>query len=199
MPKPDRKDKDTRFVPRPGLRSGLSNRIENGMIGLVVVTHGRLAEEFRVALEHIVGPQEQLATICIGPDDDLEGTERPQDGDGDGTATADMGAYELGEDTDGDGHPDKSDNCRVVPNADQKDTDGDDIGDACECGDFNGTGVLSTVDARLIQRCATGEFACASLCDVTGEGLCNTIDARIIQRYVVGELSKDDLSCEARP
>ena len=43
------------------------------MIGLVIVTHSRLAEEFRAALEHIVGPQEQLATICIGPEDDLEG------------------------------------------------------------------------------------------------------------------------------
>lgn len=43
------------------------------MIGLVVVTHGRLAEEFRGVLEHIVGPQEQMATICIGPDDEPEG------------------------------------------------------------------------------------------------------------------------------
>lgn len=41
------------------------------MIGLVIVTHGRLAEEFRAALEHIVGQQEQLATISIGPDDDM--------------------------------------------------------------------------------------------------------------------------------
>lgn len=42
------------------------------MIGLVLVTHGRLAEEFLAALEHIVGPQEQTAAICIGPDDDME-------------------------------------------------------------------------------------------------------------------------------
>lgn len=42
------------------------------MIGLVLVTHGHLAEEFRAALEHVVGPQEQIATICIGPDDDME-------------------------------------------------------------------------------------------------------------------------------
>lgn len=39
------------------------------MIGIVIVTHGRLAEEFRAALEHVVGPQEQLATVCIGPED----------------------------------------------------------------------------------------------------------------------------------
>jgi len=42
------------------------------MIGLVIVTHGGLATEFRAAVEHIVGPQEQLATISIGPDDDME-------------------------------------------------------------------------------------------------------------------------------
>jgi|BEDMetMinimDraft_2_1075160.scaffolds.fasta_scaffold03028_3 PTS system mannose-specific IIA component len=42
------------------------------MIGMVLVTHGHLAEEFRAALEHVVGPQKNLATVCIGPDDDLE-------------------------------------------------------------------------------------------------------------------------------
>ncbi|MEX2449747.1 MAG: PTS sugar transporter subunit IIA [Rhodospirillales bacterium] len=42
------------------------------MIGLVLVTHGRLAEEFISALEHIVGPQEYVGTICIGPEDDME-------------------------------------------------------------------------------------------------------------------------------
>ena len=40
------------------------------MIGLVIVTHGGLAVEFRAALEHIVGPQTQLETISIGPEDD---------------------------------------------------------------------------------------------------------------------------------
>ncbi|WP_293880165.1 PTS sugar transporter subunit IIA [Sphingomonas sp.] len=42
------------------------------MIGLVLVTHGRLATEFVVAMEHVVGPQRAIATICIGPDDDME-------------------------------------------------------------------------------------------------------------------------------
>lgn len=42
------------------------------MIGLVLVTHGRLAAEFRAALEHVVGPQDHLETISIGPDDDME-------------------------------------------------------------------------------------------------------------------------------
>ena len=42
------------------------------MIGLVLVTHGRLAVEFRAALEHVVGPQTQIETISIDPDDDVE-------------------------------------------------------------------------------------------------------------------------------
>jgi len=42
------------------------------MIGLVLVTHGRLAAEFVVAMEHVVGPQEAIEAICIGPDDDME-------------------------------------------------------------------------------------------------------------------------------
>lgn len=42
------------------------------MIGLVLVTHGRLATEFRVAMEHVVGPQPAVEAICIGPDDDME-------------------------------------------------------------------------------------------------------------------------------
>jgi mannose PTS system EIIA component len=43
------------------------------MIGLVLVTHGRLALELRHAMEHVVGPQHAVATVCIGPEDDMEG------------------------------------------------------------------------------------------------------------------------------
>ncbi|HEX2655185.1 MAG TPA: PTS sugar transporter subunit IIA [Xanthobacteraceae bacterium] len=42
------------------------------MIGIVLVTHGRLALEFRAALEHVVGPQSQIEAVVIGPDDDVE-------------------------------------------------------------------------------------------------------------------------------
>ena len=47
------------------------------MIGMVLVTHGRLAEEFIAALEHVVGEQQQVRAVCIGPDDDME--QRRQD------------------------------------------------------------------------------------------------------------------------
>lgn len=42
------------------------------MIGIVIVTHGHLAKEFLVAMEHVVGPQKNIETICIGPHDDME-------------------------------------------------------------------------------------------------------------------------------
>jgi PTS system mannose-specific IIA component len=47
------------------------------MIGLVIVTHGRLAEEFHKVMEHVVGPQKNIATISIAPDDNME--ERRED------------------------------------------------------------------------------------------------------------------------
>ena len=42
------------------------------MIGMILVTHGRLAEEFVHAMEHVVGEQDAVATVCIGPHDDME-------------------------------------------------------------------------------------------------------------------------------
>jgi PTS system mannose-specific IIA component len=41
-------------------------------IGIVLVTHGALAEELRLAMEHVVGPQTNTSTVCIGPEDDME-------------------------------------------------------------------------------------------------------------------------------
>jgi PTS system mannose-specific IIA component len=60
------------------------------MIGLVIVTHGRLAVEFRAALEHVVGPQSQIEAVTIGPDDNgeqcrkniIEAVKRVDTGDG---------------------------------------------------------------------------------------------------------------------
>lgn len=60
------------------------------MIGLVLVTHGFLAKEFVIAMEHVVGPQKAIETVCIGPEDDMEvrradiaaAVERVNDGSG---------------------------------------------------------------------------------------------------------------------
>ena len=46
--------------------------VVSSMIGLVLVTHGRLAIEFRAALEHVVGPQKQIEAVTIDPEDDVE-------------------------------------------------------------------------------------------------------------------------------
>jgi PTS system mannose-specific IIA component len=43
------------------------------MIGMILVTHGHLADELRLALEHVVGAQRNVDTVCIGPEDDMEG------------------------------------------------------------------------------------------------------------------------------
>ena len=60
------------------------------MIGLVLVTHGNLAKEFISAMQHVVGRQEQVEAVCIGPEDDMERRRRDivdaarADDDGDG-------------------------------------------------------------------------------------------------------------------
>jgi PTS system mannose-specific IIA component len=58
-----------RAAPKGTAPAGVS---DFKMIGLVLVTHGRLAVEFRAALEHVVGEQKQIETVTIGPDDDVE-------------------------------------------------------------------------------------------------------------------------------
>jgi PTS system mannose-specific IIA component len=42
------------------------------LIGIVLVSHGQLADDFISVLNHIVGPQKQVAAVCIGPEDDME-------------------------------------------------------------------------------------------------------------------------------
>ncbi|MEM7084459.1 MAG: FG-GAP-like repeat-containing protein [Pseudomonadota bacterium] len=103
-------------------------------------------------------------------------------------------------DSDNDGVLDTQDNCILVPNSNQLDQDGNDIGDACEngfflCGDADQNGIVNTNDARIIQRCVVGEFECPMTCDVTGHGDCNTNDARLIQRFSVGGIPGSALSC----
>ncbi|WP_170005362.1 PTS sugar transporter subunit IIA [Pseudopontixanthobacter vadosimaris] len=64
------------------------------MIGMILVTHGRLAEEFVSAMEHVVGRQEAIATICIGPNDDME-VRRTEISDAIGTVDSGNGAIIL--------------------------------------------------------------------------------------------------------
>src|SRR5216684_5080574 len=57
---------------RRGTRHVVQHLEGFNMIGMVLVTHGRLAAEFIAALEHVVGPQSHIAAVCIGPEDDME-------------------------------------------------------------------------------------------------------------------------------
>ncbi|GMM93208.1 PTS sugar transporter subunit IIA [Qipengyuania sp. MTN3-11] len=58
------------------------------MIGMIIVTHGNLAEYFIEAMEHVVGGQQQVVTVCIGPSDDMEQRRREI---ADGIAAVDTG------------------------------------------------------------------------------------------------------------
>ena len=49
-----------------------NNSDNNKIIGLVLVTHGNLAQEFISAMQHVVGKQERVEAVCIGPEDDME-------------------------------------------------------------------------------------------------------------------------------
>ena len=53
-------------------KPGNKNTRPDRMIGIVLVTHGRLADEFRSAVEHVMGPQEQMETVCIEPNDNID-------------------------------------------------------------------------------------------------------------------------------
>jgi hypothetical protein len=102
------------------------------------------------------------------------------------------GPRAVGFDTDGDGILDPDDNCPFVANVDQTDTDQNDIGDACQCGDVNGDGITNVTDALAIAR---GEVLSSDpnfgKCDVNGDGVCNVTDALGIARGEISSLPGD--------
>jgi len=99
-------------------------------------------------------------------------------------------------DADGDGVPDATDNCPHFANASQTDTGGvgasstsDGIGDACQCGDVNGNGRVTTSDATLMTRSLlvppTATLVRPDLCDVGGSLGCSTAGAVIVTRALL--------------
>jgi len=99
-------------------------------------------------------------------------------------------------DTDGDGIPDVSDNCPFAPNPTQTDSGGinttvpDGIGDACQCGDVTGDGIVNIGDKTILSKSLAGlppYFSVGAMpgfdkCDVNGDGVCNVADKTIISR-----------------
>lgn len=112
-------------------------------------------------------------------------------------------AAAAAQDRDQDGVTDDADNCPDAANGAaqdaQADADGDSIGNACECGDASGDGHVDVLDARLIDRCSQGDFACPALCDASGDGACTAADADLVRKLLVGILVKPELVCPARP
>jgi hypothetical protein len=105
--------------------------------------------------------------------------------------------YSQGPDADGDGLPDACDNCPFVSNPGQEDTGGinssepDGIGNACQCGDVTGNGIVNGQDTNAIKRHGLGlapnpTFVVAGNCDVSGNDACNGQDANAVKRAALG-------------
>ncbi len=95
-----------------------------------------------------------LPEVCDGKDNNCTGIvdEGFPDSDKDGIADC------VDIDSDGDGIPNFQDNCPLVPNVDQVNTDGDPMGDACDPDDDN-DGILDDGDGSGVEgdkRCTGG-------------------------------------------
>ena len=102
-------------------------------------------------------------------------------------------------DTDQDGVPDADDNCALVPNSDQLDSNDDGIGDVCQCGDVNGDGAITGVDIAGTALCANGSIACdSSVVDADGDQATTNLDVPGVVSAVNGAISTAELLCEAR-
>jgi hypothetical protein len=77
---------------------------------------------------------------------------------------------------DSDSVPSALDDCPYYANPDQKDTDQDGRGDACECGDQNGDGRVNVADLVSINLAIFNPGLVTPLCDTNNDGLCNVAD-----------------------
>lgn len=108
---------------------------------------------------------------------------RARNGDGIETIIVGLGSQSTGAcgaDTDGDGVPDASDNCTLVANADQRDTNGDGFGNVCDP-DLDNNGIVNTFDLNLLRSVfgTSGDLDA----DLDGNGIVNTFDLNILRSY----------------
>jgi thrombospondin type 3 repeat protein len=102
-----------------------------------------------------------------------------------------LGAIGAAYDSDGDGIVDSQDRCPYFAAADQRDTDGDGVGDACQCGDANGDGRVDVSDIVAVSAMLDGRQAPSALCDANLVGAdeqqrCETTDIAAINAAIYG-------------
>ncbi|MFK8015477.1 MAG: proprotein convertase P-domain-containing protein [Gammaproteobacteria bacterium] len=137
------------------------------------------------ALGGLLQPQEPLAAF-IG--EDLGGTWTLSVSDNAGVDTGVLEEWCLlpqtagGPDSDGDGVEDAADNCTLVPNADQRDTNGDGFGNACDA-DLNNDGVINVADLGLLRAVF---FTADADADLNGDGVVNVADLGILRASFFG-------------
>jgi len=186
------------------ITNSTSNLIEDGSCGLVGTTTGDPKLGVPTGTPAVLPLLAGSPAIDAGQNPhcsgvDQRGAPRPQDANQDGFLICDLGAYEASPptaDADGDGAPDETDNCPFIPNADQVDrggvgsnSDPDGIGDACQCGDVNGSGRVTLSDATLVLRALlvppAATLAKPELCNVVGSAACTSSDAAVIRRALL--------------
>jgi glucose/arabinose dehydrogenase len=155
--------------------------------GLRLLGFGQDAEgEIYVMANETARPSGETGVVLKIVDPDPDGDGIPNDGDG--SRFIGDAPCAIGESAGCD------DNCPNVANAEQVDSDGNGLGDVCQCGDVNGDGVTNVTDALMIARGQVGsDDPNLGRCDVSGDGFCNVTDALTIARGQVGSMPDDQL------
>jgi len=96
------------------------------------------------------------------------------------------GVPAQGLDRDADGVPDAVDDCADWPNPDQLDTDGNGIGNECECGDQDGNGRVDVADLVAINLAIFDPAKVGPLCDASDDGACDVRDIVAANHKIFG-------------